>query len=127
MNKIELKEFYNKLKLELESNQKGIAGAIDSIKYLLKDTNIDIKIDSLSHEMERDNYILLTYLKDFLSVTTLEVDQIEEIREEYSEYEYILPTSDINIFASEEELAIYQIVEIYLKDGDSDIYKARLH
>lgn len=125
MDKADLKNFYNKLQMELEFNNNGIAGASYILKELLP--NHKVKIDSFSHMIDKRNFVLISYIKDLLSDNTLDVEDIDIIKEEYSDYEYILPTNDINILITEEEICIYQVVEIYLSEGDFDIYKARLH
>lgn len=125
MNKIELKQFYDKLRVELEFNNNGIAGASYILKELLP--NHEVKIDSFSHMIDRRNFVLISYIKDLLSDNTLDVEDIDIIKEEYSDYEYILPTNDINILITEEEICIYQVVEIYLPEGDFDIYKVKLY
>jgi len=124
MSRKQIKELYNSLKDELQLNNNGIVGAGNILKKLLP--NVEVRIDSFSHMIDKTNFILIAYIKDLLSESTLEEKYIKEIQEEYSDYDFILPTNDINILLTENEICIYQIVEIYFPEGEIDIYKLKL-
>lgn len=117
-----INDIYNKLKLELNKNMNGLEGAKN---VLVSSIQHEIIFDDLSHEIDKNDYVLIATCEELVDNYNLDINTLEEIKKEYERFSYILPLNKFNFIITDNEISIFQEVEIYL-NGDKDTFKARI-
>ena len=99
-------EVYNKLKIEIDKNINGLEGAKNILTSSIQQ---DITFDDLSHEINKDDYVLIATCKNIVDNYNLDTKNLEKIKEEYETFSLISPLNKFDIVITDNKISIFQL------------------